>query len=359
MTLRSGYSFRTAYGHLQDVADQVKAVGWDHFPMCDANSTFAFTRGTKIAGKLGLKPIYGVELSVTPALGEKKPILDRWKFLAKTSLRPLHDLIYTATNNPGKEPSLTYAQAVAQEGLFKVAGERCLLDHLPASSDDLFLALSPSTPKGLVRRALSRGLPLLATPDNYYPRPEDLELYRVALGRRAGTQVYPRHIMGDEELSAWLRDNLDLDQATIDQAIANRLAVFGACSATQRKAKLIVPEKPLTLRQMCIDGASRLDIDLTAATYKERLDRELKLIADKDYEDYFYLMADLMTFARSQMVCGPARGSSCGSLVCYLVGITSIDPIPYGLIFERFIDANRGGWMYTQSFVDKLKEAAA
>jgi DNA-directed DNA polymerase III PolC len=75
--------------------------------------------------------------------------------------------------------------------------------------------------------------------------------------------------------------------------------------------------------------------------YAARLDRELELIHDKGFEDYFYLVWDLVQYAKSEMLVGPARGSSCGSLVCYLLRITEIDPIPYGLLFERFIDVNR------------------
>ena len=80
---------------------------------------------------------------------------------------------------------------------------------------------------------------------------------------------------------------------------------------------------------------------MTDEVYSARLERELKLIAEKEFEDYFYIIADVMHWARQQMICGPARGSSCGSLVCYLLEITTIDPIKYDLLFERFIDITR------------------
>ncbi len=92
---------------------------------------------------------------------------------------------------------------------------------------------------------------------------------------------------------------------------------------------------------MCETGAAKLGCDLNDEVYNKRLSRELDLIAEKQFEDYFYILADMITWAKERMIVGPARGSSCGSLVCYLLGITAIDPIPYGLIFERFIDINR------------------
>lgn len=76
--------------------------------------------------------------------------------------------------------------------------------------------------------------------------------------------------------------------------------------------------------------------------YIERLDRELRIIAVKEYEDYFLVVADMIRWAKSQGIfVGPARGSSAGSLVCYGLRITEIDPIRYGLMFERFVDPTR------------------
>lgn len=76
--------------------------------------------------------------------------------------------------------------------------------------------------------------------------------------------------------------------------------------------------------------------------YIERLDRELRIIAAKEYEDYFLVVADMIRWAKSQGIfVGPARGSSAGSLICYGLRITEIDPIRYGLMFERFVDPTR------------------
>lgn len=340
MRIRSGYSFRTAVGHLPDVISRIKDIGWTAAPLSDTMSTFGFNRWTKACEKAGLRPVYGVQIPCVVELGAKKPTTDIWTFFALDSLRPLHDLIYKATNNPGKEPTLLYAQALAAEGVIVIAGERLLVDKLPPVHDRFYVALSPSTPKGLIKRVTAAGLRLLASSDNYYPRPEDKEVYRVGLGWRSGTQTYPMHILSDEELQAWfLQEGIEL--SVIGEAQLNRTKVIDMCRATLKQAQLLVPEKPQTLRAMCEIGAVKRGVDLTDPVYAERLERELKLIAEKRYEDYFYILADIVGYAKTQMVVGPARGSSCGSLACYLLDITAIDPIPYGLIFERFIDVNR------------------
>jgi len=342
--LHTGYSFRHAIGHLPDVMDRVKECGWPVAPITDRMSTFGFVRWTKACKEAGIRPAYGCEVACVPALGEKKPSPDWWAFLAKDALRPLHDIIYRSTRNPGKDPSLTYHQAVNLDGLIAIAGERVQLNHLPPAPDcgpDFFIALSPATPKGLIRQAKEQGYRFIASSCNTYPNESDLELYRVALGWRASTQSYPQHIMTDAELREWFTDVMGLDAVFIDQAFANRDYVWKQCNAVMRKGKLIKPERPDTLLNMCVAGAQKLGVDLTDPIYAERLTTELDMIASKDFEDYFYVLSDIVSWARKNMVVGPARGSAAGSLVCYLLSITAIDPIPYGLIFARFLDFNR------------------
>jgi DNA polymerase-3 subunit alpha len=92
---------------------------------------------------------------------------------------------------------------------------------------------------------------------------------------------------------------------------------------------------------MCEIGAVKLGVNLNDPVYSERLDKELKLIATKSLRTISTSSLTLLTGRKDRMLVGPARGSSCGSLVCYLIGITTVDPIPYDLIFERFIDINR------------------
>jgi len=335
MRIRTGYSFRVAVGHLPDVITRIKEIGWQVAPISDTNSTFGFNRWTKASKKEGLRPIYGVELAVaTPTVGDEKSVADRWTFFATDQLRPLHDLIGLATSN---DDELTYKQAMAFTGI-KIVGERCQLNYLKPVKD-LYVGLSPATPKSLFAEAKKRGFKFIACGDNVYPASADKEFYRVTLGKRSNTQTYPQWILSDKE---W-RESVKYIAEKKDQesAIKNREAAMASCVAVMKKATMLIPEKPKTLRQMCIEGAKRTGVNLKDKVYSERLDRELMLIKDKNFEDYFYIIADMINWAKQRMIVGPARGSSCGSLVCYLLNITTIDPIPFGLIFERFIDVNR------------------
>lgn len=341
MRIRTGYSFKTAVGHLSDVSDRLKAIGASAAPMTDRDSTFGFRRWRDICAKNQIKAVYGAEIGVVPVLGEKKPTINHWTFLAENALRPLNELIYEATSNPGRDPSLTQSQAVGAGGVFKIVGERATPEQIAslAGAPSIYLALSPSTPKMVAKTAIEAGIPFVATSDNYYPQESDLEFYRTALGKRASTQSYAMHILSDEE---WHECVARVAAPEVRAAaIKNRDKILEACNAELKNATLLKPERPATLRELCERGAVRTGTDLSDPLYAERLDRELALIEEKQFEDYFYIIEDIVNWAKERMIVGPARGSSCGSLVCYLLNITTIDPVPYGLIFERFIDINR------------------
>ena len=351
--IRTGYSFRTAAGKIEEVMDRLVAIGAPCAPISDTASTFGFVKWRKLAEKKGLQPVYGVELAVTASVNEKKPIVDYWSFFAKDSLIPLHDLLEKATQQFRYTPLLTYEQAMAAEGVTILTGHRPLLDKM-APRPDLFFSLAPSTMPGMVKRAVEAGYQFISASDNRYPNEGDMALYEVICGRNASTQSYPQHILSPDEWRAAVRR---APEAVIAAAAANGAAFPGWHRATIQKGSLVVPEKPMSLEAMCRAGAEKLGVDLTDPVYAARLERELELIALKKFEDYFYIVGDLVRWARQRMVVGPARGSSCGSLVCYLLEITTIDPIPFDLLFERFIDINRGGWFYKSDWVKKLKEA--
>ena len=336
--IRTGYSFRAAVGSIDDVLDRLQELGWDSAPMTDRASTFGWVRWSHACEKRGLKPVFGVELAVTESISAKKPAVDYWTFIAKDSITPINELVELATKQFRYQPLLTYEQA-QEADCFKIVGHRARLSMIKPD-DDLFIGIGPATNKGYLKTALDAGLLPIAVSDNRFPAEKDSELYEVVTGRNAEMQTYAQHILSPE---GWEKavSLLVLSPATLRSATMNTMRVCEKSTAKLRKATLLHPERPKPLRDMCKEGAQKLGVDLSDETYAARLDRELKLIKEKDFEDYFYIVADICQFARKEMLVGPARGSSGGSLACYLLGITTVDPIPHGLIFERFIDINR------------------
>lgn len=338
MRIRTGYSFRTAVGMLEDVMSRVQEIGMKVAPISDRASTFGFNRWSKLSKKAGLKPIYGVEIAVTPSLNAKKPVVDHWTFFAEDDIRSINELLHLATNQFRYEPLLTYEQAANVRNCIKIAGSRSLLDHFERR-DDLYIGLSPSCSRGFISDASKLGHQFIRTSDNKFVRPDDEGFYEVVVGKGASVQTYPQWILSEEE---WLKSVQRIaSPEIIADALDNAEKAQERCKAELKAGTLLAPERPATLRELCVAGAKKIGVDLSDPVYSARMDRELKLIAEKNFEDYFFIIADMMHWARQQMLCGPARGSSCGSLVCYLLEITTIDPIKYDLLFERFIDITR------------------
>ena len=337
--IRTGYSFRQAAGKLEDVLARLQECEYPAAPITDRASAFGWVKWAKLCEKAGIKPVFGVELAVTASWQAKKPTVDHWTFIARDSLQPLNELIALATEQFRYEPLLSYQQATARRDVLAIAGHRSQLDQFDPNSC-LLVSLSPSSAKGYINRALHNGHMLVACSDNRYVLPSDRGFYEVLCGRNASTQSYDQHIQTDDEWRASIA-HLGLKDTAIWAAIENMRDVLNLSNAKLQQAELLHPERPAPLLDMCLAGAAKLGCDLSRPEYQQRLERELALIADKNYEDYFYIVADICQWARQRMLVGPARGSSCGSLVCYLLEITTVDPIPYGLIFERFIDVNR------------------
>lgn len=198
------------------------------------------------------------------------------------------------------------------------------------------------------------GVPIVATNDCHYPNHEDhhSQDLMVCIGsnafyndkdrrRYAGYELYikpPKVVLAELMEVGFTRKQAEKAMATaweIAQQTDARLPRADPIEFNYDGDKLEL------LKQKCKEGWSRMNLPATKE-YRERFERELSLIKEKGFLDYFLIVADVCEEARRRgIMIGPARGSSCGSLVCCALGITSVDPIPYDLMFERFIDVNR------------------
>jgi len=339
MRIMTGYSYSYATGHIEEVMDRLVEVGYPAAPICDMASTFGFVRWRKLCKKKDLRPVYGVTLNVTTGLHDKKPPTAEISFFAKENVAAIHELIELATNQFRYTPLLTYEQVARATGVVKVLGHRANLD-LIEPDEDTYVALSPAVYKGYFNKAQERGFQFIASSANRYTNKGDRVLYETIIGINSSTQSYDQHIQTDEEWLASIQKTGATDE-TIAGARSNLRTALDKCRAELPLGTLLSPEKPKTLREMCLEGAAKLGCNLDDPVYRQRLERELTLIDEKGFGDYFYIVGEMIQWAKQHMIVGPGRGSSSGSLVCWLLGITQIDPIPYGLLFERFIDINR------------------
>jgi len=339
MRIRTAYSFRYAYGKIADVHKRVMELGWPAAPISDRMSTFGFVEWDTMCEKANIKPVFGVEIGVTAQLGQKKPAVSNWTFFAINHIRSINNLVYDTTSKIGHYPLMTYDEAMGAQDVIKIADNRVLLSEID-ENPNFYVSLSASTPIGLFKAIKERGYKFIASSDNVFPYAKDQLPYHTILNLNSETASYPQYILDDDEWLAALPYCVKPEDA--QEAIDNRNHVLTyVCNAKLLKADIFRIKEEFSLKQMCVDGAVKLNIDLNDFQYSNRLKIELDLIHDKNFQDYFYIVADLVAFAKKHMIVGPARGSAAGSLVCYLTGITTIDPIKFNLLFERFIDVTR------------------
>ncbi len=339
LRLRTEYSFGIAYGPLPKVLEAVgdaPALG-----IADRHGTWghvAFQKACKKAGKL---PIFGVELATVAELVQERVPVNYMAFLARTNkgLQEIYELVTESTKpeNFYMTPRISYKQAGAvSQDVIILSGTNPKWDLLPKKA---YIELAPSSMPAALDFAREKKRLLVATSDNYYPRMEHRQVYEILAsgpGRGFDNRTTAMHILDE-----WEWGNYWPQWKQVQGPILTGISLANECNAVIPTAQMVKFKSTKTLEQLCREAAPDRRVNLKDPVYSARLKRELDLIHEKDFEDYFFVIADMLKYAKAHMLVGPARGSSCGSLVCYLLSITEIDPIPYNLLFERFIDINR------------------
>jgi len=347
LTNRTGFSIRNAAGRLHEVISRQEP----NMPIgiCDKNSTWGHVKFQKLCKKAGVKPIFGAELSVVQDMElREKQGSGTVKLIALNAkgLQAVYDAVSMATEKFYYYPRVdyTYLREVISGGNVFAIWSSPEWEHmkplLKSAKVKKFMAYELSVSTQPFHFEHANGLlPFVAAQDNYYPRPEDKAAYELIIGSKdSEDRAAPMHIITEEE---WLSETSRWGEKVQLSALSLAHEIGLRAQVEIPVAQLAKPEKGESLSALCHKASGRRGVDLTDPIYKARLEYELGLIDEKKFEDYFYIVSDLVIYAKSKMLVGPARGSSCGSLVCYLLDITDIDPIPYGLLFERFIDINR------------------
>lgn len=332
LKIRTEYSFKTAFGRLDKIIE--RCADAEAICIADRHGTWghvAFSNAMKAAGK---KPVFGVELAcVRDASRKERQPIDYTTFIARNNngLKEIYELVTKATEHFYYHPRIDYDMLAGVGGdIIVIADPSPSWLHIP---DSAYFPVGPSTQKSSIQKAKKAGHELVAVSDNYYIYPDDVQAYEIVIGNRGmQSHSWSMHILDEEELQIDFPDLAPYD-------LSRKL--LSECDAELPTGTLVKFKSKKTLEQLCNVGAKKKKINLTDPVYKARLKVELDLIHEKEFENYFYVIADMLAYAKKHMLVGPARGSSCGSLVCYLLDITSIDPIPFDLLFERFIDVNR------------------
>jgi len=362
-----------------------KAAGQDAIAVTDHGSLYGVVPFYKACVQAGVKPIIGCETYVAQrSRHDKESRIDRdphhlvllaqnhtgyqnlMKMISKAHLegyyvRPRVDKDLMREHSEGvialsaclagevsqrvQERNIDGAVKVAEE-YREIFGDRYFLEvqnhGIPEEAD---------TRKGVIEVARRTGIPMVATNDSHYTHQADSGMHDVLLCIQTGKRVSDTNRMkfsGDGFYMRPLDEMLTLFPE-VEEAVRNTTTVAAMCDLRIELGGMLLPryEVPgnLTadeyLRSLCEDGF-RQRYPTATREQMTRLDYELEVITEMGYAAYFLIVWDFVHHAKTHgVLVGPGRGSAAGSMVSYCLDITTIDPLQYGLMFERFLNKDR------------------
>lgn len=403
----STFSYLDGFALPATHARRAAELGMPALALTEHGNISSHVKLERAAKEEGIKPIFGCELytaaSGPDGLPEKQQRKNHLTVLAEdeTGYQNLIELVSTSWNESFYyEPTISGAQlAKRKSGLIVMSG--CLGSLLATSlvggknirdedasferglkvarrfketfGDSYYLEvqLFPELEKTrAINEALEEigrklNIPLVATGDVHYTKPEESEMQMILHNVRGGGRqtleeqarawgydVSLAPPISDKEVLRKLRGT-GLSKRATAEALANAEIIAARCSVTLPKVAPLqyVPSRNKHLNtkelwELALKWGWKfrnIDDKPNRKEYLARLRKEKKIIEEKDFIDYFLIVADVVVWSKnSGIAVGPARGSAAASLICYLLRITEVDPVPFKqLIFERFIDKTR------------------
>ncbi|MFZ5632524.1 MAG: DNA polymerase III subunit alpha [Bacillota bacterium] len=380
------YSLLDGAARIKEVVKKAAGLGMPALAVTDHGAMFGTVDFYKACKKEGIKPILGCEVYVAPrTMADRTPKVDD----------NLYHLVLLAENEEGyrnllKLVSLAYTDGfyykprvdkqtlvAYSRGLIALSG--CIAGEVAArvlggqiedacraageyrdifGNDNFYLELQDhgfeeqrTANRELVNISRRTGIPLVVTNDVHYVEKEHAEMQDVLLCIQTGKTVDDPSRMRflSQELYLKSRDEINLLFGELRQAMDITLDIAGRCQVDLAFGKLHLPVYTVPegytvdtyLEKLCHEGLARRYRDISDFVGK-RLEYELKVIKQMGFSAYFLIVWDMIHFARENGIpVGPGRGSAAGSLVAYSLGITNIDPLRYGLLFERFLNPER------------------
>lgn len=325
LTLRSEYSFGRCFGFLKSIyADYAKN---GYIGVSDWN-TFSFYKLQQLCKVNGDTPVYGYRCTVVKDATEK--VKPRGQFgkpyiiIAKNKygIKEIFKLTSITSKN------FYYRGNVSVSDIESLSNNVFVISTDPIANRLDYIGMGFTTPD----KVKQYNHPKIFVDENFYSSGVDKKVYQLYAGRNSNDKSCPQKILTEEEAIYYFGKEC-VDELSV---LASQIEKFDLPCADNVKYKGVD-----TIVDKAIKGARGLGVDLKNPIYKERFHKEINLIQAKGYSDYLMVVSEIIQEAKKYAFMGSGRGSSGGSLVCYLLGITTFDPIPYGLVFERFIDVNR------------------
>ena len=375
---------------LKKLPGLIAAMDMPAVAVTDTNNMFCALEFSEGASKSGIQPIIGCQVDLAydlAATGEKVRAPAALVLLAQNeqgyeNLMALNSCLYL--NSDGELPQVQLSQLVMHsEGLICLSGgpngplgkllqngqvvkAQALADQLASTfGDRLYIELQrhPSedgsvpeaeqlSERGLVEMAYAMGLPLVATNDVYFPKAQMYEAHDALICIAEGSYVdqqEPRRRLTPQH---YLKSPAEMVVlfADLPEALENTIEIAQRCAFKVYKRDPILPkfadDEVVELRRQSNEGLQRrlavIPHAVSVEDYQKRLNFELDIIEGMGFPGYFLIVADFIAWTKRQNIpVGPGRGSGAGSLVAYALTITDLDPLRYGLLFERFLNPER------------------
>src|SRR6478736_2201623 len=381
--LHSEYSLVDSTIRIPEVVARCAALGQPAVAVTDQNNLFALVKFYKAAEGAGIKPIAGADLLLADAdeAPTRLTVLcrDRDGYLSLSRL--LSRAWMEGHRNDGVVVRPQWLRE-ANTGLFVLAGrhseagrlaaagkhelaEQWLAQLQQATGERAYLELTRTAREGedafnafALHAASRRGMPVIATNDARFLEADGFEAHEarvcIATGRVLDDPKRPK----DYGPAQFVKSSEEMGElfADVPDAIDNAIALATRCNLELRLGTYFLPAFPVPddepldswMRGQAREGlAKRLEKapiaeGHTRESYFERLEIELGVIIKMGFPGYFLIVADFINWAKDHGIpVGPGRGSGAGSLVAWALGITDLDPIPYDLLFERFLNPER------------------
>ena len=362
LQVASNYSFLRGASRVEELMLQAKAHGYEAIGIADHDTMAGIARAHARAAEVGIRLVVGCRLSLRDGLSVLAYPIDRAGY---GRLCRLLTLGKGRTGKGGFDIAWSDLAAAAQ-GLVVVllpdqADERLdgeLRRMRRAFEDRCYLALSLRRRPGdhvrlrlLFEAAQAARMPTVVTGDVLYHDPQRRILQDVVTCIREGCTIddaghrlerfSDRHLKAPEEVDRLFRD--------YPEAVARTVEIAARCTFSLAELRYQYPDELERADETPQQGLERLVAESLPLRYpdglppgvEQQLRHELALIAGLDYAPYFLTVNSIVRYARSKGILCQGRGSAANSAVCYVLGVTAIDPVRSGLLFERFISAER------------------
>ena len=385
--IHSEFSLLDGANRIKDLPVRAKELGMKAMAITDHGVMYGAIDFYKACKKEGIKPIIGCEVYVAPhSRFDKQPGIDN----------KYNHLILLAKNNQGyknlsKLVSIGFTEGYYykpridlevlekyHEGLICLSAclagsvnqallngqeekaEEIALWHKKVFGDDYYIEIQNNGLKEqvlanqkLIKLARKLNLPLVATNDAHYLKREDAYNHEILLCIQTGKRMSDEDRMRFDTDELYVKSPEEMSEyfSAFPDAIENTVKIADQCNVEFEFGHTILPNYDVPpeypthydfLKKLCDDGLKKRYGENPSEEILKRAEYEIGIIKKMGYVDYYLIVWDFIHYAKSHNIpVGPGRGSGAGSILAYAIEITDIDPMKYGLLFERFLNPER------------------